>query len=429
MKNSNPQDQVFWYLDQKLCEPFRKAPLKVDVVVVGGGMAGISAAQAFRQRGLSVALLEKNFCGAGASGKSSGFITPDSEFSLHNLINFYGNKQGENLWNFAVSGVDSIRNNIKKYNLNCDYQEQDTLVVATTEHAFKQQIIAEHEARTKLNFGSKLYQQKDLTKVIGSSDYFGGVRYPDTFGIRAYHYCQEMKNVLLQSGVSVFEETEVTNIAHNGVETPFGFVTADLIVVCIDQFITQLKKLMNEIYHVQTFLMMSSPLRPEQIQALFPDKPCMVWDTSLIYNYFRLAQDNRLMLGGAQLSSTYARQEEHHNQAIVKKLTSYFNNKFPQVDVTFDYIWPGLIGITKDIIPLAGRDEHQSNLYYITGAAGLPWAAALGVYSAESCIDKRDDLDEVFSPYRSFALGSTIQKILGTRLTFALSNFMRTRSL
>ena len=75
------------------------------------------------------------------------------------------------------------------------------------------------------------------------------------------------------------------------------------------------------------------------------------------------------------------------------------------------------------------RDKNDPSLYYVSGAAGLPWAAALGVYSAESIVNKRNDLDDVFSPDRHFTLGPTVQKILGTKLTFALSNFMRTRSL
>ncbi len=96
-----PLDQVLWYIDRPLCKPAQKS-LNVDIVIVGGGIAGLSAAQSFHEKGLSVALIEKNYCGAGASGRSSGFITPDSEFSLHNLLEFYGPEQGKNLWEFAV---------------------------------------------------------------------------------------------------------------------------------------------------------------------------------------------------------------------------------------------------------------------------------------------------------------------------------------
>jgi glycine/D-amino acid oxidase-like deaminating enzyme len=90
--------------------------------------------------------------------------------------------------------------------------------------------------------------------------------------------------------------------------------------------------------------------------------------------------------------------------------------------MTFEYFWPGLIGVTQDLRPLAGFDENMKNVYYISAATGLPWAAALGRYSAERIVDKRDDLDIYFSPQRKFLFGNILQTILGKRITFPLAN-------
>jgi hypothetical protein len=68
-------------------------------------------------------------------------------------------------------------------------------------------------------------------------------------------------------------------------------------------------------------------------------------------------------------------------------------------------------------------------VYYIAGACGLPFAAALGAHCADRIMNNNREFDEYFSPYRSFTLGATTQKILGTRLTFALSNFLSVGSL
>lgn len=168
-------------------------------------MAGLSAAQSFSQKGLSVALIEKNYCGAGASGRSSGFITPDSEFSLHNFLEFYGPEQGKNLWEFALSGVECIRANIKKYSITCDYQEQDTLVLATSWRGLKNSIEREYKAHKELRYESTLYTQSELPSILGSSDYYGAIRYPGTFGICAYQYCQAMKHILLSQGVQILK--------------------------------------------------------------------------------------------------------------------------------------------------------------------------------------------------------------------------------
>lgn len=419
---SFPQDKVFWYLDLDTIQPLRE-PLNVDVVVVGGGMAGLSAAQCFHEKGFSVTLLEKNFCGAGASGKSSGFITPDSELSLSNLVDLYGIDDAHKLWKFVLTGVNLIEHNIKNFSLDCDYQQEDTLVVANSKKEFSFRIQREHEMRIKLGYASTLYPQEKLSSVLGSSAYYGGVYYPNSFGINAYKYCQSMKRVLIKKGVKIYEETPVIKIHPDGVDTVYNSVKAKKIIVCIDKFLPDLGILPYEIYHAQTFLMMSSPLSDIQVRQIFPDRTLMVWDTDLIYSYYRLTGDNRLLLGGSSLLYTYASQENHHNLHVIKKLTDYFRKKFPSLAIHFEYVWPGLIGLTKDIMPLAGYDSEHPNIYYIGGCAGLPWAAALGNYCVEQYLEQRNDYDKFFSPQRKFFLGRTFQKIFGTKLTFALCNY------
>lgn len=103
--------------------------------------------------------------------------------------------------------------------------------------------------------------------------------------------------------------------------------------------------------------------------------------------------------------------------------------QFPTLSIQFEYLWPGLIGISKDIMPIAGRDATIPSIYYIGAAAGLPIAAALGNYAAEHIIHGRTDLDRFFNHYRSFPINNYAQAILGRKISFALSNFLTTTTL
>ena len=418
-----PQDQVFWYVDKKPL-PALRTSISVDVAIIGGGMAGLSAAQACKNKGLNVALIEKNYCGSGASGKSSGFITPDSELSLWHLVNKYGTTEAKKLWDFIASGTHLIKNNIEQFNIECDYQIQDTLVLANTLKAFKDDIEFEHMQRTKEGYKSELYNQNQLAAIIGSDQYKGGISYANTFGIHAYEYCNGMKKELVKQGVAIYEETAALEIQHQLIKTAFGNIKANRIIVCIDRFAQSLPALKDNIFQAQTFLLLSAPLSKEEAANVFPNKHFMAWDTEDIYTYFRLTSNNRLLLGGASLLDTFTWQERHNNSRAANKLINYWHKKFPHVPAQFEYMWPGLIGITKDLFPIAGFDESDSSIYYIAGASGLPWAAALGMHSAECITNKNTDLDTYFSPYRHFKIGSWVQKILGKPLTFALSNLL-----
>jgi len=421
-KKLMPQDQVFWYLKKTVPQQLRKN-IKTDVVIVGGGMAGLSAAQSFAEKGRSVVLLEKNYCGAGASGKSSGFITPDSEYNLTHFRHLFGSDNAKKLWAFVTSGVEFIRNNITTHDLYCDYQVQDCLITA---HGARDvaKIKTDHQTRLHLGYESTFYEANELVKILGSKNYCGGMRYSGTFGINTYLYCQAMREVLEKRGVQIFEETPVLQIDTNGVQTPTGTIQADQIIVCVDRFAPNLGKLTHDIYHAQTFLMMSSPLSDNDIRKIFPEKNLMVWDTDLIYQYYRLTPDNRFMIGGSNLLSIFRGKEQHDNQCMFKKLQSYTKKKFPDVSINFEYFWPGLIGVSKDIIPIADYDPTSKNIYYISGAAGLPWAAALGHYAAEKIIDGKTDFDTYFSLSRKFPVGNALQSIIGKRAAFAVSNLI-----
>ena len=119
------------------------------------------------------------------------------------------------------------------------------------------------------------------------------------------------------------------------------------------------------------------------IDRIVPAGSLMVWDTDLTYKYFRLTGDGRLLIGGGTLLNTYSRREQHRPEQAVRRLTRYLAARFPDLRVKFNACWPGLIGISKDFAPVVGRHPRYSSVHFAAGAAGLPWAAALGRYLAE----------------------------------------------
>lgn len=390
-------------------------------MVVGGGVAGLACAQALNRQGHKVVLLEKESCGSGASGRSSGFVTPDSEMELSSLVRSRGAERARQLWEFVVRGVDDIRRNIEEHQIDCDFQLQDSLFLASSPKAVAL-VRREHDARTRIGYDSTLYDSREIRSVLGSDECCGGVRYTGTFGINAWLYCQAMRDVLRDSGVAIYEKSCVTAVGDGGVTANGHSVSADAVVICVDRSLPDLGMLSDRVYRIQTFLAVSAVLTDAQISAIFPESRLMVWDSELIYRYFRVTADNRLLVGVSSALYTYGSRRRAIVPRILRKMRAFVGAKFPHTPIEFEYFWPGLIGVSKDLLPLAARDRKRPAISYVSGATGLAWAAALGRYLAEKLHSNRSDYDAEFDPERPFVVAPAIQTVIGKPAAFALSH-------
>jgi gamma-glutamylputrescine oxidase len=418
-----PLHRIFWR--ERLPDPFPPPPLardtRTEIVVVGGGVAGLQCAQALREHGRSVVLLEGDTCGGGASGRSSGFVAPDSEMELNELVRNRPREEAQRLWEFAAGGVEAIRTDVERHGIRCDLQVQDSLLLAASRKgaAF---VRREHGARQSFGYPSTLYGAGTIRSVLGAADCREGLRFPGTFGIDAYAYCRGLREVLLRSGVVIHERSPVDSIGEGEARANGRVVRADAVVLCLDRFLPDLGVFPEAVDHVQTFLSVSARLTDAQVESMFPETRLMVWDTDLIYQYFRVTGDNRLLLGASSVCRTYDRTERAAAPRILRKMRRWLRQKFPQVSVEVEYFWPGLIGVSKDFLPVAAQDPAHPTRYFVAGATGLPWAAALGRYVAEKIQSGRSDLDAAFDPRRRFPVSPVVQRVLGKRNAFAVSH-------
>ena len=423
MEHLQPKPEVYWYTLKKPSIKKLAKSKEVDVVIVGGGIAGLMCAKRLKEKdpALSIIVLESSICGSGATGKSSGFITPDSELELGDIVDQFGEVEGKKIWEFVKGGVESIRATIEKHNIECDYSVQDSLFIANNKKGFKK-VSQEYKVQTEVGYNATLYDASHIENVIGSKNYEGGVHTKGTFGMIAYLFVQELKELLVKQGIEVYEETPVSEILSHKVVCENYTVSAKKIIVCTDRFLPKFKLASSEIYHAQTFLAVSAPLQKNDIKKIFPTSPMMVWDTDLIYQYYRIVQGDRLLVGAASLLYTYAPNAKTFSPNVLNKMKKYINQKFPYLDIHFEYFWPGLIGVSKDFLPVIGQDPHLEDVYFVGAAAGLPWAAALGEYIAEKAVNGRSDWDATFSYKRHFPVSHKGQVILSKPVSFALSH-------
>ncbi|MDZ4226760.1 MAG: FAD-dependent oxidoreductase, partial [Candidatus Pacearchaeota archaeon] len=384
-----------------LCPPL-KGDIESDFLVIGGGFAGLHAALTLADAGKKVILLERSFVGGGSSGKSAGFLVPESEEDMEQLIKSYGEKKANVAYSIPKKGVDLIVNTAKKNNFNCDLRKQDSLFISVKE-SHNEWIKLGAKIKRAMGLSYEIYDKKSLRSIHPGKGYLSGLKYPGSYGINSFAYCQEMKNLLLKKGVKIYEDSEVHKLegntakTRNTARTHLGSVTAKKILICVDKLKSEIDEdLSKKYYHLQTYLAVSEPLDKKEIKSLFPKGELMCWDTRMIYMHYRLIGGNRILIGGSSPWAYYY-PRYLYSPKVIQKFIDELKERFPEIkDVEFTHYWSGLIDVTKDLMPIVDYDKRNKSIQYALGSAGLNLAAYCGDYIARRAMGQKNikDLSE-----------------------------------
>ncbi len=421
--------QNWWYTTligtKRPIQPPLKDDLKCDVLIIGGGAAGLASAARLVGTGKKVVLLERNICGGSSTGRSAGFLTPDSELELSQLIRRFGATGAKDLWAVPVRGIERMISLIRSSGTECDLQRQDSLFLGKGSGGVRA-VQDEDETRRSLGYESQVYSSGELASVIGSNGYSAAVRYKDTYGVDGLRYAQGIKGMLIDGGVSIFESSSVIAFSGHTARTHMGSVTADQVIFCADKLGPDLNPYSWNVYHEQTFLSITEPLSGTEQASLFPAEPFQCWDSDLMYSYYRLTGTKRLLLGGGSLLTTYARNDST-TSGVIGRVVSGFRKMFPALkSVRFMQYWSGRIDMTRDLLPTVLKEPDSPWVHRVLGCVGLPWATFCGDFVARQVLAEKETGDEKYYGYfdvnRKFLVPIWLERMIGKRLAFPLNN-------
>ncbi len=409
--------------DQRAALPSLRTHIKTDVLIVGGGMAGLHAALRLAQAGKQVVLIEKETCGASSTGKSAGFLTPFSDMELSHLARRHGDAQARALWRAASNGIARIIETAQAHRFDCDLAVKDSVYLARGRKGVAS-VNQEAEAHERLGLPHTHYCRKQISEVVASPIYYAGTRYSGTYSFNPLKYAYYLKQHLLSLGVSLYEGTEALDINDKTVTTPIGSVTASHIIFCIDKMRTNLGSVAKDMYAAQTCVAVSEPLTSEQERILFPNGDLMCWDSDIVFSYFRLTPDKRLILGGGSGIHTFTLKETNAAR-IINGVIRRFKKSFPGLaTLRFTHYWPGYIDTTKDLAPIVANDPRNPHVQYVLGCIGLGWAAFCGDYAAQRLLNAdKSEMGRYFRMDRCYFVPRWLERLLGKKVSFMMSAF------
>jgi glycine/D-amino acid oxidase-like deaminating enzyme len=345
--------------------PSLTGSVTVDVCVIGAGFTGVSAALTLAERGHSVAVIEANRVGWGATGRNGGQVI--SGFNgASKIIKRHGNHVADTVWEMDRLGNKIIRNRVEKYKIECDLKN-GFLDVALNKRQMRG-IEEDYEALKQSNYeyDLQLLNQSEVSKIIGTSKYFGGIIRKGDGHIHPLNLCLGEAAAAVKLGAHIFEQSPVVQIQHGDsprVITANGEVVAKSIVLAGNAYhMLEKKRLAGLLFPANSYMIATEPLGEDMVKEINP-QDLAICDVNHVPTYYRLSADKRMLFGGL---STYSGRELRD---IKKCLLPRMLDIYPQLKGTrIEYEWGGSMGIVIRRIPLIGRIDK--NIFYSQGYSG-----------------------------------------------------------
>jgi len=386
-------------------EPPVQGALRVDVAIIGGGFTGLSAAYHLRkaQPGLRVAVLEAEAIGYGASGRNGGFSM--TLFGLEPAVTkaLFGQQRTVEAHRYMERAVDYVDALIREHGLQSDYWFPGFLRVATTP-AYVRRIQQDLEILTSMGItGLEWWDAARLRTEVESPLFLGAWWEPRCGLLNPAKQVRELKRLAMQWGAEVYEGTPVTAVKRERaaftLQTPGGTVTAQKIALATNAWSHLIPPLRYKQVPAFTHMVITEPLSEEQRAAIGWKNRQGIEDARNLVHYFRLTADNRLAMGGSDVSIAYGRDMERDlSRRVFATLERDVVRFFPALKgVRFTHRWGGPVSVPLDMAPAIGYLGDRRAVYSLGCVGhGVSMSHLNGWTITDLLLEKKSDLTEVW---------------------------------
>jgi glycine/D-amino acid oxidase-like deaminating enzyme len=320
-----------------------------DVVVIGAGFTGLSAALHLREMGVDVAVLEAEEIGFGGSGRNVGLVNAGLWVRPADVSGLVGQNLGSRLIGQLAAAPALVFELLDRYGIECEAVRHGTLHCAVGESGYRE--VAERARQWQaLGAPVELLDASATVAKVGSRAYRGSLLDRRAGTIQPLAYVRGLATAALRRGARIFTGSPVRKVSDEHgrwrVDAGSGSARAEWVIVATNAYSnTVWSVLRDELVALPYFNMATRPLSGRDLSTILPERQG-VWDTKQVLSSFRLDAAGRLIFGsvGALRGAGTSIHRSWGRRALAKL--------FPALsDVEFEYEWYGQIGMTADAIP------------------------------------------------------------------------------
>ncbi len=359
-----------------VCPPLDRN-VSTDVLVIGAGYLGLSAALHLAEAGVETVVVDAEAPGWGASGRNGGQIIPGLKYDPAELESMFGHERGKRLWQFAGRTADVVFDLIDRHKLNCGAR-RSAWIQGVHSHA-----AAERSKRRAADWQSRgaaveYLDQSRAAKISGTSIYVGAFADYRAGALQPLSFARELARAALAAGARIHGKTRIITLERDGA----GWralcqngkkLSARRVILATNAYSDKLVPGVSQsIVAANSLQIATAPLPPSVRSTILPNGEVLS-DTRRIIRYWRLDDDGRLLMGGrGPYREPRPLSDWSHLMRDVRVL-------FPALcDVPFTHRWGGRVAIHTDYLPHLHRLRHGLTIAVGCQGRGIGWQTAMG---------------------------------------------------
>lgn len=399
-----------------------KENISADVVIVGGGLAGVSVAYNLILAGKKVVLVEDGFIGSGESGRTTGHLVTALDDRYYKLQALFGDEKTRLIAQSHKAAIDFVEDTVRKEKIDCDFERLDGYLFPDPSDDTIS-LRKEYEACTRAGL-----DVTEMDNVPGLNFLRTSLKFSNQAQFHCIKYLKALCEIIIAGGGRIFTATHATDISEKGIVTEDGFKAEAAHVVIAtntpvnNKYVIHLKQ-----YAYRTYVIGAKIKKGSLPHALW-------WDTGNKdvnenippYHYVRLQSlddtHDLLLIGG----------EDHHTGALesdtlpeerrYKLLEVWARGHFNVEEII--YKWSGQVMEPMDSIAYIGRNPaDKNNIYIVTGDSGngMTHCTIAGILIKDLILGKENEWEKIYDPsrFKLFTAGKIFfREVLGGLINY-----------
>ncbi len=345
--------------------PPLEADTEADVVIVGGGLAGMLTAYLLARAGKKPVVLEADRIGAGATAFTTAFLTQVIDMDLAEMVDLYDDALARNVWQSGIEAIDVMEEIIEREKIDCEFMRCSMSLYADRPHD-AQRLAEEAKIASRLGLEATFHAEGDL-----GFSHHGYLEIPNQAKFNATRFVQALADRAVALGARVFEQSAVLSLTETGpveARTDRARVRAKMALVSTHLPFNKPKQLF-----FQKAQYVSYVLEAKTASGAIPEG--LYVDSGNPYHYIRVDRFqgyDRVLVGGEDHRRDFPVSQKKSFRSLARAL----DRLLPETPYQLVREWRGPLIESVDRLPFIGTYAPDRFVATAFSGNGMTFAAA-----------------------------------------------------